>query len=228
VFLSHTSELRDYPAGRSFVAAAEAAVSRSGDAITDMKYFAAREEKPAAYCQAKVQESDLYVGLIGLRYGSPVRDRRDVSYTELEFEAATRAGLPRLLFLLDDDAPLGIPPSKLLDSDPQLQARQREFRQRLQDAGLMMAKVALPEQLEVELTHSLQEQSPHRQIHVPGRALTLYQAIPEPYSAGWALVRLARLEPRSDASARRWETACEAWVGIGRPDLIEFFGAQFR
>src|SRR5206468_1273255 len=36
------------------------------------------------------------------------------------------------------------------------------------------------------------------------RALTLYQAIPEPYSAGWALVRLARLEPRSDASARRW------------------------
>jgi tetratricopeptide (TPR) repeat protein len=170
VFLSHTSELRDYPAARSFVAAAEAAVNRSGDAVTDMKYFAAREDQPAAYCQARVQECDIYVGLIGLRYGSPVRDRRDFSYTELEFEVATKAGLPRLMFLLDEDAPLGIPPSKLLDSDPRMQARQRAFRDRLLDAGLMMAKVARPEQLEVELLHALQEGSPHGRASAPDRA----------------------------------------------------------
>ena len=99
----------------------------------------------------------MYVGLIGLRYGSPVRDRREVSYTELEFEAATEAGLPRLVFLLDEDAALPIPVTMLLDVDPDLQARQRAFRDRLAAAGIMVAKVASPEDLELQLLHALQE-----------------------------------------------------------------------
>ena len=157
VFLSHTSELRRFPARRSFVAAAEAAIIRAGDAVTDMAYFAARDEKPAEYCQARVRDCDVYVGLIGLRYGSPVRDRPEVSYTELEFEAATQAKLPRLVFLLDQDAPLPIPVTQLLDIGPELQARQQAFRDRLLNAGVMATMVASPEQLEVALLQALQE-----------------------------------------------------------------------
>ena len=105
VFISHTSEFTTYPEKRSFIDAAVAAVNRARSIPCDMEYFTARDEKPAEYCKKCVQECDVYVGVIGWRYGSPVRDRPDVSYTELEFEAATEAPtIKRLIFLLDPDS----------------------------------------------------------------------------------------------------------------------------
>jgi len=156
IFLSHTAELRELPPDRSFVAAAEAAVTEAGHAITDMAYFPVRDEKPAEYCRARVRECDVYVGLIGLRYGTPVRDEPKVSYTELEFDAATGASRPRLVFLLDEDAVIPIPPRRLRESDQELQARQEAFRARLlRDSGLMTGKFSTPEQLQLLLFQAL-------------------------------------------------------------------------
>jgi hypothetical protein len=104
VFLSHTSDLGKYTEPGSFVAAAVEAMLRARHAVTDMAYFAARHTSPANVCVEMVAQSDVYVGIIGLRYGSPVRDRPDVSYTELEFEAAGERGLPRLIFRIREDS----------------------------------------------------------------------------------------------------------------------------
>ena len=132
MFVSHTSELREFPAGRSYVAAAERAIMACGHTVVDMADFPAADQIPAELCAERVRGCDVYVGVLGTRYGSPVRDEPDVSYTELEFDTATEARLPRLVFLLDTDAAdVGIPLSKLIDHE--FGTRQEAFRRRVLD-----------------------------------------------------------------------------------------------
>ena len=133
VFVSHTSELREFPRGGSYVDAVERAVTACGHVIVDMADFPAANLPAADLCRQRVESCHVYVGVLGTRYGSPVRARPEVSYTELEFEAATEAGLDRLMFMLDTGAEdVGIPPSGLIDL--QFGARQEAFRRRVQDS----------------------------------------------------------------------------------------------
>jgi SOS-response transcriptional repressor LexA len=156
VFLSHTSELRDHPTGRSFVAAAEHAVNRARQSVTDMAYFTAREAKPGRYCEEQLERADVYVGIIGFRYGSLVRDdERGRSYVELEFDVATGKNLPRLVFLLDEEATVPLP--RKYQSDPDHEAEQSAFRARVKDAGVIVGMVDSPAALETQLYQALIE-----------------------------------------------------------------------
>jgi hypothetical protein len=153
VFLSHTSELREHPAPRSFVAAAEAAVVRAGHAVSDMAYFAARDTGSVEHCVRTVARSDVYIGIVGVRYGSTVRGRPELSYTELEFEVATKLRLPRLVFLIPEDA-RSLP---AVTQSADHCRRQAAFRERLSAAGLIVARVRWPAELELAVLHALGE-----------------------------------------------------------------------
>jgi hypothetical protein len=97
-----------------------------------------------------VQTSDVYVLIAGFRYGSLVPGGLELSYTELEFDAAAEADLPRLVFLLDEKAAW---PAEI--RGPQPDARQQAFRARLLgndgETRLTVAFVRSAEELEITL-----------------------------------------------------------------------------
>ena len=79
----------------------------------------------------------------------------ELSYTELEFKAATEVSLPRLVFLLDQDAVLPLP--RNYQSDPLYEERQSAFRAQVEDAGVIVQKVDSPDRLETLLYQALKE-----------------------------------------------------------------------
>jgi tetratricopeptide (TPR) repeat protein len=161
VFVSHTSELREFPAGGSYVAAVERAISACGHVVVDMADFPAADQVPADMCRERVRGCEVYVGVLGTRYGSPVRDEPEISYTELEFDTATEEGLHRLVFLLDTSAAdVGIPVSGLIDAA--FGARHMEFRRRVQECGLVTQVFADPATLGQLVERSLRELAEQR------------------------------------------------------------------
>jgi hypothetical protein len=149
VFVSHTSDMARIPEGRPFVQAALDGVARAGMAPVDMRYFAARDGRPADYCRRRVSECEVYAAVIGFRYGSLVPGEA-VSYTELEFQAASDAGLPRLVFLLDETAQAAV----LSEAG---HSSVEEFRQRLRHRGLVVRTFRSADGLELEVFHALRE-----------------------------------------------------------------------
>jgi tetratricopeptide (TPR) repeat protein len=181
VFVSHTSELRDFPAGRSYLAAVKRAVSAAGHVIVDMDGFPAADQPPAELCADLVRGCDVYLGVLGTQYGSPVRDRPEVSYTELEFDTATGAALDRLVFLLDTGADVGIPPSALIDRETG--DRQDAFRNRVQDSELTTQSFSNPDMLALLVERSLRELADTRARIGSGIAREHMPTEPQPVQA---------------------------------------------
>jgi tetratricopeptide (TPR) repeat protein len=225
VFVSHTSELRDYPPGNSYVAAAERAISAAGHVIVDMADFPAADQPAARLCRDRVRGCEVYVGVLGTRYGSPVRDKPEVSYTELEFDTATEAGLDRLVFVLDTEAAdVGLPVSALIDR--QFGGRQDAFRRRVRDSGLVTGSFDSPAGLGQLVERSLRELAKARrsgggsQSGGPVPAVVVTGEIPqEPLGFQPRADLLAALDAPGPESRVRVVQALTGMRGVGKTHL---------
>ncbi len=85
--------------------AAAKAIRRLEDhQVVAMEDYVAADQRPVDKCLQDVSSSDVYVGIFAWRYGF-IPDIYDKSITHLEYEAARKAGLPCLVFLLEENAP---------------------------------------------------------------------------------------------------------------------------
>ena len=99
IFLSSTFvDLKDYRE------AAVHACHRVGLIAVYMEDFPPDPRDSIAFCKAKVEESDLFLGIYAHRYGY-VPDGSEVSIIEMEYDWAIEQNLPVHLFVIDPDHP---------------------------------------------------------------------------------------------------------------------------
>lgn len=94
-----------------------------------MEYFGADPRKPIEVCLDEVRRSDVYLGIIGHRYGTIVEETGK-SYTHMEYEEATRIGLPRLIYFRSDDVPI-LP--RFVENNPESLTKLNEFKDILRE-----------------------------------------------------------------------------------------------
>src|SRR5580700_3080556 len=63
-----------------------------------MEDFGARDAPPIEVCLKRVRSADIFVGIVGQRYGRRPPGS-ETSYTEEEYNAAENAGVPTLMFV---------------------------------------------------------------------------------------------------------------------------------
>ncbi len=81
--------------------------------VKGMEYFGSSPKKPLDVCIENVRNSRIFVGIIGMRYGSVEEDSKK-SYTRLEYEEAVKNKLPILIYIMDENHPI---PPKFVDKD---------------------------------------------------------------------------------------------------------------
>lgn len=157
VFISHTSEFTEYPVEESYIRRVVEWVETTNHKPKYMKLFPAVPEPGSSYDVEVVRECHVYVGIHGMRWGSPLPDVPEMSHVEQEYETAKRIGIPRLLFLLDENSSEHcLPEEKPMDA--MYAERQKAFRQRLTtEDGNIYKLFSSPDDLKAKVKDALLE-----------------------------------------------------------------------
>jgi hypothetical protein len=98
-----------------------------------MEFKGARSGTPLSNCLHWVRDSDVYLGIVGMRYGS-IHTPTGRSFIELEYDEAVRLQLPRLVYLIDEDRHPIAP--RLMDRDDKA-VRLDAFKSRLRQDNIV-------------------------------------------------------------------------------------------
>jgi hypothetical protein len=102
-------------------AAVDRTLRRMGHDVIGMEQYVAEGNKPLARCLADIRVADIYVVIVGWRYGYIPADQPSplaLSITELEYLEAVKSGKPVLAFLLDPESPWPLSRVDAMGTDP--------------------------------------------------------------------------------------------------------------
>lgn len=100
IFVSST-----YKDLKSYRDEVERCIIRMNQTIKGMEFFGSTSENPLDKCLQTVRECKVYVGIIGMHYGS-VEENSGKSFTELEYDEAINNKIPVLIYILDENHPI--------------------------------------------------------------------------------------------------------------------------
>jgi O-acetyl-ADP-ribose deacetylase (regulator of RNase III) len=126
VFLSSTSvDLRPHRE------AVRERIERLALRYIGMEDFVPTALPPAELIRKKVNDAQVYLGVIGLRYGY-VEPSSGISMTELEYRQALASNKEVLVFVMDKSAPITV---EMVESDPTAYAKLLDFRSRVMNSN---------------------------------------------------------------------------------------------
>jgi O-acetyl-ADP-ribose deacetylase (regulator of RNase III) len=122
VFVSSTS--RDLANYRSRV---RQTLEEIGRIFVGMEDFTPEATSPAEMIRRRVAESEVYLGVLGMRYGF-VDSATGMSMTELEYQQALASNKPLHIFVMDKTAPIT---ADMVELDPENLVKLNEFKSRV-------------------------------------------------------------------------------------------------
>lgn len=129
---------------------ARAAVERLNLRFIGMEDFPTCGTAPADFIRQEVNRAEVYVGVLGMRYGY-VDPALGFSMTELEYRQAVASRKPRHMFVMSNQAQI---PLSLIEQDPERFRKLIEFRNRVLKENVVVF-FDRPEDLEEKLEATL-------------------------------------------------------------------------
>lgn len=175
--------------------------------INAMEFFCASADEPRTQCLRKLHESNLYVGIIGARYGS-IDPKTGLSYTEEEYNEAAKGSIDSLLFLVDERFPL----IRLQDIDYENYSKLNQFKARIVKEH-SIDRFTTPDNLAMKVGTSIMQY-----IHSDDTLAAQHSIDPEIQEA---------MQPTSELTPhqllRRFHLFPERWTGIRFNAILENF-----
>jgi len=204
-----------------------AALRKAGVTVDPMEDWTAATDEPRRFCPERVKGCHLCVLLVAFRRGHVPRGLKK-SIVQLEYQAAVKAGIDVLVFVLDDDAPWRARFNEL-EKDPEL----RRWRTSLKESRGIAFFGVDPGSIEVEpaLTRWMAKRQARRPMKAGSRRGA--PAVPHDYLA-WLLdqcsgIDLLGMEPKKATPAVLDDIYVPVTTILGRErsELIEAGGPEY-